>query len=183
MRGTMCHRQVDHPGRVLLDDFIPLGVSKDGGDHSQVLLYRGFPDGPATVFPLPQFYQHIFQGDGPQAVDGDGPDKWIDPPQHSPVALQRAGSIPDLPGQPPFGVLLKGQIPVLAVTRFELPLQFLCLVSHILPDTPLGNALWHSNGFGLADFLPVRLVAVADGDLEPAVIQLFNACHVFNILS
>ena len=61
----MCHRQIDHPGRVLLDDLIPLGIAKDGGDHCQIFLHRGFPNGLATVFPLSQFYQHILQCDGP----------------------------------------------------------------------------------------------------------------------
>ena len=179
----MCHRQIDHPGRVFLDDLVPLGVAENGGDHGQVFLHRGLSDGPAPVCPLPQFYQHILQRDGPQTVDGDGPDEGIHPPQHPAVALQRAGSIPNLPGQPPFCELLECHIPVLAVPSLELTLQFLRLVSHILRDASFGDTLRHPNGLGLADLLPVGAVAVADGDLESAVVQLFDACHVFNILS
>ncbi len=66
--SVACQRQIDHPGRVLLDDLIPLGVAKDSGDHSQVFLHRGLPDGFATVFPLPQFYQHILQSNRPEPV-------------------------------------------------------------------------------------------------------------------
>ena len=73
--GAACQRQINHPGRVLLNDLISLGVSEDGGDHGQVLLYRGLPNGFAPICPLPQFCQHILQCDGPQAVDGDGPDE------------------------------------------------------------------------------------------------------------
>ena len=183
LSGAVCHRQVDHPSRILLDDLIPLGIAENSGDHGQVLLHRGLPDGLATVFPLPQFYQHILQSNRTEPVDGDGPDEGVRPPQHPPVALQGAGSIPDLPGQPPLCELLEGHIPVLAVSRLELPFQFLRLVSHILPDTSFGDALRHSNGLGFADLLPVGAVAVADGDLESAVVQLFNACHAFSILS
>ena len=132
LSGAVCHRQIDHPGRILLDDLVPLGVAENGGDHGQVLLHRGLPDGSAPVCPLPQLRQQILQCDGPQTVDGDGADEGIYPPQHPPVALQGAGSIPDLPSQPPFGVLLKGHVPVLAVPSLELPFQFLRLVGHIL---------------------------------------------------
>ena len=63
--SVACQRQIHHPGRVLQNDLIPLGVGEDGGDHGQVLLHRGLPDGLATVFPLPQFYQHILQSNRP----------------------------------------------------------------------------------------------------------------------
>ncbi|SCJ20335.1 Uncharacterised protein [uncultured Blautia sp.] len=181
--SVACQRQIHHPGRVLQNDLIPLGVGEDGGDHGQVFLYCSLPDGLATVFPLPQFYQHILQSNRTEPVQLDGPDEGIYPSKYPPIALQRAGGIPDLPGQPPFGVLLECHIPVLGVAGLELPFQFFRLVSHILPDAPLGNTLRHPNGLGFADLLPVGAVAVADGDLESAVAQLLDTCHVFNILS
>ena len=170
------HGQLIHPDtftKRLRKIYESIGFSKEYHLHTLRHL-----NGPAPICPLSQFCQHILQGDGAQAVDGDGADEWIHPLQHPAITLQCAGSISDLPGQPPFRILLEGESSVLSVARLELPFQFLRLVSHILPDAPLGNTPRHSNGLGLADLLPVRPVAVADSDFESAVAQLLDTCHI-----
>ena len=42
-------RQVDHPGGVLRNDLVALGVAEDGGHHGQVFLHGGLLDGLALV--------------------------------------------------------------------------------------------------------------------------------------
>lgn len=57
--------QVDHPGRVALDDLISLGIAEHGGHHGQVFLHRSFLDGLALMGAFSQFNHHILQGHGP----------------------------------------------------------------------------------------------------------------------
>ena len=52
-------RQVNHPGGVLRNDLVALGVAEDGGDHGQVLLHGGLLDGPALVGSLSQLYSRF----------------------------------------------------------------------------------------------------------------------------
>ena len=49
-------RQVDHPGGVLRNDLVALGVAEDGGDNGQVLLHGSLLDGPALVGAFAQLY-------------------------------------------------------------------------------------------------------------------------------
>ena len=57
--------QIDHPGRVALDDLISLGIAEHGGHHGQVFLHRSFLDGLALMGAFSQFNHHILQGHGP----------------------------------------------------------------------------------------------------------------------
>ena len=158
--------QIDHPGGVALDDFISLGIAEHGGHHGQVFLHRGLLDGLALVGAFPQLDQHILQSHGPQLPQLDGPNVGVDPLQHPPVAGQSAGSVLHLTLQPPGGVCFKGGVPVLGVAGLHPALQLFRFVGNVLGDAPGLHRIRHGDGLSLADFLAVRAVAVADGDLE-----------------
>ena len=161
--------QIDHPGGVALDDFISLGVAENSGDNGQVFLHGSFLDGLALVGSLSQLNHHVFQSHGPQFSQLDGANVGVDPLQHPPVAGQSAGSVLHLTLQPAGGISFKGGVPVLGETGFHQAFQLLGFVSNVLRDAPGFHRIRHGNGLGLADFLAVRAVAVADGDLEFAV--------------
>ena len=86
-------RQVDHPGGVLRNDLVALGIAEDGGHYGQVLLHGGLLDGPALVGSLSQLYKQIFQRHRPQLPQLDGANVGVDPLQHSPVTGESAGSV------------------------------------------------------------------------------------------
>ena len=98
--------------------------------------------------------------------------------QHPPVAGQRTGGVLHLPLQPAGGIGFKGGVPVLGETGFHQALQFLGFVSNVLGNAPGLHRIWDGNGLGLADFLAVGTVAVADSDLKFAVSKLFDACQI-----
>ena len=162
-------RQVDHPGGVLRNDLVALGVAEDGGDHGQVLLHGGLLDGPALVGSLSQLYKQIFQRHRPQLPQLDGTDVGVDPLQHPPVAGQGAGGVLHLPLQPPGGIGFKGGVPVLGETGLHQALQLLRFVGNVLGDAPGLHRIRHGDGLGLADLLAVWAVAVADSNFEFAV--------------
>lgn len=171
-------RQVNHPGGVLRNNLVALGIAEDCRDHGQVLLHRCLLDGLALVGAFPQLDQHILQGHGPQFPQLDGPNVGVDPLQHPPVAGQSAGSVLHLTLQPPGGVSFKGGVPVLGETRFHQAFQLLGFVGNVLADAPGLHRIRDGNGLGFADFLAVRAVAVADGDLEFAVSKFLDACQI-----
>ena len=171
-------RQFNHPGGVLRNDLVALGVAEDGGDHGQVLLHGGLLDGPALVGSLSQLYKQIFQRHRPQLPQLDGTDVGVDPLQHPPVAGQGAGGVLHLPLQPPGGIGFKGGVPVLGETGLHQALQLLRFVGNVLGDAPFMDSIRHGDGLGLADFLAVWAVAVADGDLEFAVSKFLDACQI-----
>jgi hypothetical protein len=98
--------------------------------------------------------------------------------QHSPVAGQSAGGVFDLTLQPPGGISFKGGVPVLGETGLHQALQLLRFVGNVLGDAPFMDSIRHGDGLGLADFLAVWAVAVADGDLEFAVSKFLDACQI-----
>ena len=103
--------------------------------------------------------------------------------QHPAVAGQRTGGVFDLTLQPPGGISFKGGVPVLGETGFHQAFQLFCFVGNVLGNAPGLHRIWDSNGLGLADFLAVRPIAVADSDFKFAVIDLFDACQMFSPFS
>ena len=138
----------------------------------------GFLDGPALVGSLSQLNQKILQGHRPQLPQLDGANVGVDPLQHPPVAGQRTGGVLHLPLQPAGGISFKGGVPILGETGLHQALQLLGFVSNVLGDAPGLHRVRHGDGLGLADFLAVSPVAVADGDLEFSVSKLFDACQI-----
>ena len=170
-------RQVNHPGGILLDDLIALGIGQHGGDHRQILLHGGFLDGLPVGLALAQFHQHVLQSDGPELIQLDAADEGIDLGQHSPVAGNGAGGVLGLPIQPAQGVFLKAHLPIFAVALLDEAFKLLRFMRHVLGDATAPDIVRNRDGFRLGDLSAVGPVAVADGDLELSFAQLFDACH------
>ena len=83
-----------------------------------------------------------------------------------------------MPLQPSGGIGFKGGVPVLGETGLHQALQLLRFVGNVLGDAPFMDCIRHGDGLGLADFLAVWPVAIADGNLKFAVSKFLDACQI-----
>ena len=170
--------------RVERNNVIFLVVLQHRGNGFKILLYSTFLDlVSVSARTLAQLLAHFLQHQRADFGKRNAADDWIDNFQIAAIPSQRSGfEIWFLPVQPCLGVAVKVSLVTFLNAVFEFFLNALGLSHNILLNPTLGNFRRYCYRLCFHPFLPVDLIAIADGDFEFSFGFFLDVSHYTSLL-